>query len=234
MSDRMPLVLLPGLLCDARLWRHQVENLADIADVTVADLTRDDTMAGMAARVLAAAPDRFALAGLSMGGYAALAVMRAAPARVSRLALLDTSAQADTDERRQVRRELNARARAGRFAEIPPLLLQTLIHPARRDDRVLTTTILSMAMTIGADGFLRQQAAIMDRPDSRPGLGAIACPTLVLCGRQDERTPLALHEEIAAAIPGAQLTVIEDCGHMSTLERPEAVTVALRRWLAAG
>lgn len=233
MNGGIPLVLLPGLLCDARLWRHQAANLADIAEVTVADLTRDDTMAGMAARVLAGAPERFALAGLSMGGYAALAVMRAAPERVTRLALLDTSAQADTPERRRIRDRLNALARTGRFAEIPPLLLQTLIHPARQGDRALTETILSMAMTVGAEGFLRQQAAIMDRPDSRPGLGAITCPTLVLCGRQDERTPLSQHEEIAAAITRATLAVIDDCGHMSTLERPEAVTAALRRWLAA-
>jgi len=231
MSDRIPLVLLPGLLCDARLWRRQAENLADIADVTVADLTRDDTMAAMAERVLAAAPERFALAGLSMGGYAAFAVMRAAPARITRLALLDTSARADTPERRRLRLELNDLVRAGRFAEVPPMLLPTLVHPARHRDRELAETILSMASAVGADGFLRQQAAIMSRPDSRPGLGAIACPTLVLCGRQDERTPLALHEEMTTAIPGATLVVLEDCGHMSTLERPAAATAALRAWL---
>ena len=231
MSERTPLVLLPGLLCDARLWRHQAENLADIADVTVIDMTRDDTMAGMARRVLAEAPPRFALAGLSMGGYAAFAVMRAAPQRVTRLAVLDSSAHADTPDRRAQRLALNAIVRAGRFAEVPPKLLPTLIHPARHGDRELTDTILSMASAVGAEGFLRQHAAIMDRPDSRPGLASIACTTMVLCGRQDARTPLALHEEIASAIPGAELIVLEDCGHMSTLEQPAATTAAMRAWL---
>lgn len=231
MSDRTPLVLLPGLLCDARLWRHQAEDLADIADVSIVDLTRDDTMAGMARRVLAEAPPRFALAGLSMGGYVAFAVMRAAPERVERIAVLDSSAHADTPERREQRLALNASVGAGRFADVPPMLLRTLIHPARHGDRDLTDTILSMAFSVGADGFLRQQAAIMDRPDSRSGLASIRCPTLVLCGRQDARTPLALHEEIASAIPGAELVVLEDCGHMSTLERPAATTAAMRVWL---
>jgi pimeloyl-ACP methyl ester carboxylesterase len=231
MNGRIPLVLLPGLLCDSRLWRHQMDSLVDIADISVIDLARDDTMAGMAARVLAEAPPRFALAGLSMGGYAAFAVMHAAPERVMRLAVLDSSARADTPERREERLALNARVEAGQFAEIPSMLLRTLIHPARHGDRVLRDTILSMAFAIGAEGFLRQQAAIMTRPDSRPGLGLIDCPTLVLCGRQDARTPVMLHEEIAAAIPGAKLVVLEECGHMSTLERPDLVTAALRAWL---
>lgn len=231
MTGRAPLILLPGLLCDAQLWRHQTESLADIAEISVADLTHDDTMDGMARRVLAAAPARFALAGLSMGGYVALAVTRRAPERVTHLALLDTSARPDTAAQTAARQPLIALAREGRFGEVSPTLLPSLIHPARHGDRALCDTVLAMAASVGCDAYLRQQAAIIGRPDSRPGLDAIHCPTLVLCGRQDERTPVAVHEEMAASIAGARLVVVDDCGHLSTLERPDSVTSAMRSWL---
>lgn len=233
---KTPLVLVPGLLCDARLWRHQIAHLRDIADTTVADVTRGSSVREMARAVLDAAPseERFALAGLSMGGYVALEVMRTAPERVARLALLATSARPDTPEQTAARRELIALARDGRFDEVPHRLLPRLVHPSALDDaRALVATVVGMAEAVGPEAFARQEEAIIARPDSREYLPAISCPTLVLCGREDELTPLELHEEMAALIPGSQLRVIDECGHLSTLERPEEVTAALREWLEA-
>jgi len=158
--------------------------------------------------------------------------MRRAPERVERLALLDTSARADSDEQRARRRGLITLARQGRFRGVTPRLLPLLVHPARLDDEPLVEIVMGMAERIGRDAFLRQQTAILGRPDSRPDLPRIACPTLVLCGRQDAVTPLEGHEEIAAAIPAARLVVIEECGHLSPLERPAAVSAAMREWLS--
>ena len=232
MTDRPTLVLLPGLLCDARLWRPQADALSDIADIVIADMTRDETMAGMASRALDAAPERFALAGLSMGGYVALEIMRAAPERVTRLALLDTGARADTPEQTTRRRDLIALADRGEFKAVSPRLLPLFIHGDRLSDRPLVDDITAMADSVGKDAFLRQQKAIMGRPDSRPGLPEIACPTVVICGRDDVLTPIALSEEIAGLIPDADLVLIDECGHLSTMEWPEAVNAALREWLA--
>lgn len=233
MPQKIPLVLLPGLLCDAALWRAQVEGLAAIAEPLVIDLTKDDSLAGMARRALAAAPSSFALAGLSMGGYVAQEIMRQAPDRVTRLALLDTSARADTPEQAARRRGLIELSEKGEFKGVTPRLLPLLIHAARHEDEPLTETVMGMATRVGKDAFLRQQKAIMGRPDGREDLRRIACPTLVLCGRQDALTPLALHEEIAGLVPGAKLVVVEECGHLSPLEKPGTVTAALRQWLLA-
>lgn len=233
MADRIPLVLLPGLLCDHALWGPQCDALADIADCRVIDMTRDDSMAGMAARVLDEAPGRFALAGLSMGGYCALEIMHRAPERVARLALLDTSAEPDTRERTDARKRLVETALRGAadFAEVIEGHLRTFVHPQRLEDAPLIEKIRASAHGVGVDAYARQQSAIIGRRDRRPDLGAIACPTLVLCGRQDALTPLPLHEAIARGIPGARLEVVEDSGHLPTLERPTAVNAALRRWL---
>jgi pimeloyl-ACP methyl ester carboxylesterase len=226
------LVLVPGLLCDAALWRGQFEDLADIAQPWVADVTRDDSMSAMARRVLAEAPaGRFALAGLSMGGYVAQAIMREAPERVERLALLDTSARADTAEQTARRLGLIELAEKGEFHGVTPQLLPLFIHPDRVSDMPLTEAIMAMTERVGKDAFLRQQRAIIGRPDNRPNLPQIGCQTLVLCGRQDQMTPLAWSEEIAALIPGAKLEIIEDCGHLTTMERPWETSVALRQWL---
>lgn len=231
---KSPLVLVPGLLCDAQLWRSQVENLADTADIWIADPTRSDTMAGMARDVLADAPfTSFALAGLSMGGYIALEIMRQAPRRVARLALLDTAAGPELPEQTQKRMDFIALAERGQFTRVTEALLPLLTHPSRLRERELTATIKSMARNVGKDAFIRQERAIMSRADSRKLLTTIGCATLVLCGRQDALTPLARHEEIAARIKGAGLEIIEDCGHLSTLEKPAEVNAALRRWLAA-
>jgi pimeloyl-ACP methyl ester carboxylesterase len=219
------------LLCDRALWRHQIADLADVAEISVADLTRDTTMAGMAERVLATAPPRFALAGLSMGGYVAQQIMRTAPDRVERLALLDTSARADNPEQTSRRRGLIELASKGQFKGVSPRLLPSFLHPDRLNDTALTQEVMAMAERVGRDAFLRQEEAIMGRVDGREDLRAIRCPTLVLCGAEDALTPPKVHEEIAARIPQAKLVVVPDCGHLSTMERPEAVTAAMREWL---
>jgi len=230
----IPLVLVPGLLCDAQLWRAQVEHLADVAETWVADHTRSDTMAGVARDVLADAPFKeFALAGLSMGGYISLEIMRQAPRRVKRLALLDTAARADTPEQTKRRHDFIELAQRGKFLGITDTLMPLLVHPSRLADKPLTDAIRLMAKNVGKDGFIRQQQAIMSRADSRPLLATIKCPALVLCGRQDQLTPLDRHEEMAAGIEGARLEIIEDCGHVSTMEKPGEVNRALRQWLAA-
>jgi pimeloyl-ACP methyl ester carboxylesterase len=228
---RIPLLLLPGLLCDAALWRPQMNGLADIAAMRVCDLTRHDSLPAMAAAVLADAPEYFALAGLSMGGYVAQEIMRRAPNRVLRLALLDTSARADSPEQTARRRGLIALAETGEFKGVTPRLLPLFIHPDRLGEAELVAIVTQMAGRVGRDAFLRQQKAIMGRPDGRSDLARIACPTVVLCGREDVLTPVAVHEEIAAAIPEARLEIIGHCGHLSTLEAPEAVNAALRDWL---
>ena len=228
---RQNLLLVPGLLCNAALWEHQSRYLDDIAEISIADTLSDDSVGDMAERILDAAPQRFCLAGLSMGGYVAQEIMRQAPDRVEKLALLDTSARPDSDEQRRRRRGLISLARTGKFKGVTPRLLPLLIHGDRLEDDALTRTIMEMAADVGQEAFLRQQTAILDRPDSRASLAAIHVPTLVVCGRQDELTPLDLSEEIAQGIEGARLCVIEECGHLSTMERPFAVTALMRDWL---
>lgn len=233
MPDRIPLILVPGLLCTARLFQPQADGLSDIASVAVADTTPFDNVGDAAAAILAAAPPRFALGGLSMGGYVAFEVLRRAPDRVRGLALIDTSARPDTPEQIARRTDLIALARRGTFKGVTAQLLPMLIHPDRLHDEALTGVIFEMAEAVGQEAFIRQQKAIMARPDSRPVLSNIGCPTLVLVGADDRLTPPAIAREMADAIPGAVLETIPDCGHVSSIERPEAVNAALRRWLAA-
>ncbi|MBB4265955.1 alpha/beta fold hydrolase [Roseospira visakhapatnamensis] len=235
MTETTPLVLLPGLLCDHALWAPQADALADVAAVQVADLTRDDSIGAMARRVLAEAPPGpLALAGLSMGGYVALEIALSAPERVARLALLDTNARADLPEQSERRRGLMEWARDGRFAEVTPALLPVLVHPDRLDDGDLVATVTGMAERVGPEAFVRQQTAILHRADRRGDLGAIACPTLVLCGADDALTPPKVHEEMRDALPAAlPMAVVPDCGHLSTLEQPAAVAGHLRAWLNA-
>jgi pimeloyl-ACP methyl ester carboxylesterase len=227
------LVLVPGLNCTAEAFSPQVAGLADIADITIADHTSDETIAAIARRLLAGAPRRFALAGHSMGGYVALEVMRQAPQRVERLALLDTRASADAPEDKEVRQVTIKLAETGRFDDIHGILWPRLVHLKRLGDKDLEAAAKSMSGRTGPLHFIRQQRAVMARPDYEAGLGAIRCPTLVLVGDQDAITPPFMSEDMAAAIAGATLTVVPDCGHLSTLERPEAVNAALRGWLAA-
>ncbi len=226
-----PLILVPGLLCDERLFAPQLPALAARTAVSVAQTRLDDSLGAMAERLLAAAPERFALAGLSMGGYVCFEVVRRAPDRVTRLALLDTQARADTTEAAQRRRDLVALAERGEFLGVAPRLLPLFLHPDHLER--LGPVVTAMAAAVGKEAFLRQQRAILERPDSRPLLASIRCPTLVLCGRQDRLTPPSLHEEMAAAIPEATLVVLPNCGHLAPLERPEAVTAQLLAWLEA-
>jgi len=229
---RQPLVLIPGLLCDALLWANQIEALGANADCWVADHSRSDSMAEIAQDVLHDCPfERFSLAGLSMGGYVALEVQRQAPQRVQRLALLDTNARPDSPEQTERRNAFIELAERGRFVGVTDALLPLLLHRSLQNHPGLVAIIKTMARNTGRENFVRQEQAIISRRDSRPLLGAINCPTLVLCGAQDQLTPLALHEEMAAAISGARLHVVNDCGHLSTLERPEEVTTVLEQWL---
>ena len=232
---KQPLVLVPGLLCDATLWAPQVEALSDIADIWIPDLREQDTMYAMAEALLSAVPfEHFALAGLSMGGYVCMEVLRQAPGRLTRLALLDTRATPDSAEETGRRQELMRLAQTERgFTPVTNRMLPLLIHADRLTDARLTQLIRDMAEHVGIQAYMRQQQAIIGRPDSRPVLNTVRAPTLVLCGRQDAITPLSVHEEIAQIVPGAKLVVVEDCGHLSTLEKPAEVNSALRDWLTA-
>lgn len=225
------LLLIPGLMCDQSLWSHQLEHLADIAHCQVADTRSGNSMEALAEAILATAPPRFALAGLSMGGLISHAIMARAPERVTRLALIGTNARCDTPEQTARRRSLMAMARDGRFEDITPLLMPALVHPSRLHDGALTEAVLAMARNIGAEAFLRQTEAIIGRPPRLENLQRYRLPTVILVGREDAITPLDLHEEMAAGIPGSELVIIEDCGHLSTLEQPQTVTALLRRWL---
>jgi pimeloyl-ACP methyl ester carboxylesterase len=233
MAERTPLVLVPGLLCTRALWGPQLAGLADIADMSVADHTRHDSMVKIAASILAAAPPRFALAGLSMGGYISYEIVRQAPERVTRLALLDTGSRADTAERSEQRRQLIATAEREGVRKVQVDLLPVLLHKPRLTDKPLVDTIVRMGVDTGLEAFRRQQMALIGRPDNRPLLPNIHCPTLVLVGREDALTPVELSQEIVSGIPGAGLEIVPECGHLSTLERPEAVNRALRAWLTS-
>lgn len=230
MPDRQ-IVLLPGLLCDYALWAHQIAHLADTTEVMVGDLTRDDSIPDMAERILDEAPDTFALAGLSMGGYVAQEIMRQEPERVERLALIDTQARADSADQVKTRKDLIRLASMGKFKGVTPRLLPNLVHKDRLDDPAVRDVVLEMAERVGQEAFARQQAAIMGRKDGRGDLHAIRVPTVVLCGRQDILTPPDLHQEMADAIPGARLVIVEDAAHLAPLEQPHAVTAVLRYWL---
>ena len=230
-TKKLNLLLLPGILNDARVFQAQIESLADIAQSTVGDLTVADTIAELATDVLAHAPQKFALAGLSMGGYVALEIMRRAPERVIGLALLDTSARADTQEAIDNRVKLMEQAEAN-FQIVLDTQMPKVVHPLRMKYNSMVDTVYSMGHRVGKDAFMRQQRAIMGRIDSRPHLPKIVdCPTLVLCGRDDVLTPVALHEEMAAAIPGAKLVIIDECAHLSPMGQPEEVSAAMRAWL---
>ncbi len=230
-TDSLPIVLVPGLTCTPRLYAEQIPVLWSFGPMTIADHRRDDSMAAIARRILAEAPKRFALAGLSMGGYIAFEIMRQAPQRVAKLALLDTGARADTPEQTERRHVLMAKAKTGGYAEILDLAYPLYVHRNRHNDAALKNIVRMMVDETGAEAYLRQQQAILGRPDSRPGLPAISCKTLMLVGEGDEATPPELAREIAAGIAGSRLVIVPDSGHLSTLEKPEAVNKALVDWM---
>ncbi len=230
---REPLILVPGVLCDEDLYRDQIPALSEHTDVSITmEQVRHDTLPDIARAILDAAPARFALCGLSMGGIIAFEIMRQQPARVSRLALLDTNARDIAADERKVREGRMRLVANGHVDVMVGLQLSRFIPLTRLGDDDLVDRVLKMIRRVGAATYLRQERALLRRIDSRPSLGAITCPTLVLCGREDTATPLAMSREIAAAIPGARLEIVEDCGHLSTMERPTAVNAALLRWLA--
>lgn len=233
MKRSIPVVFLPGLLCDAGVWRGQIDALSDMISPIVADLTRDDSIEDMATRVLDEAPPRFVLVALSMGGYVALEMLRQQPDRIHGLCLMSTSARADSPEQAERRRLLMAMSREGQFRGVTPRLLPWLIDKDRLDDRELTSAITSMAERVGREAFLRQQTAMIGRQDSRKFLGEITCNVLVLCGRNDAITPPWISEEIADGIPGAEFRIIESSGHLITMERSQETSDALREWIAS-
>lgn len=225
------LVLVPGLMCSPALFAPQVAHFAPRLAVSVAETRNGDSMADIARQILARAPARFALAGLSMGGYIAFEMLRQAPARITRLALLDTNARADRPEQIRVRHILAGLARTMGARAVQGMLLNKLVHPGRLAEPDLTARVLDMADWVGPTAFERQQLAIIGRPDNRPFLAEIRCPTLVLVGAEDALTPVKVHEELAAGIAGSRLVVIPECGHLSTMERPAEVNRHLATWL---
>ena len=227
----LPIVLVPGLLCTSEVFAPQVAALWPHGPVTIASTLEGETIAGIASAILDGAPPRFALGGISMGGYICLEIMRQAPERISRLALLSTSARPDTPDQTAQRRSLIAQASNENFAALLTQVYAAILHPAHQGDPVLRATNVRMGLTVGIEGMARQLQACIGRSDSRPCLPDIAVPTLVLVGDSDPLMPLEHSQEMTAAIPGARLVVIENCGHASTLEQPEAVNSALIEWL---
>ena len=225
------IMLLPGLLSNANLFAEQVPALSTIASVEVGDLTNDDTIGGMAASVLeTASAGRFVLLGLSLGGYVAFEIMRQAPERVTGLVLMDTTARPDTEEARAARETLIELAKTDLNA-VTEKLLPRLSHPDKMSLPTVRGTIHSMAESLGMEVFERQQRAIMARLDSLPTLAGIACRTLVICGEDDLVTPPALSAEIRDGIKNAQLEIIHQCGHLSTLDQPQEVNRLLIEWI---
>jgi pimeloyl-ACP methyl ester carboxylesterase len=228
----IPIVLVPGLLCTAEVFACQIAALWPFGPITVASTLQGETMPEIASTILADAPPRFALAGISMGGYVCLEIIKQAPERVLKLALLDSSARADTPDQIARRRALLAQAKLGGFPALAAQLLNGIMHPTHRNDPTLHAVNERMSATIGSEGFARQIEAIIARGDSRSGLVSISVPTLILVGDSDPLTPPDRSEEMAAAIPGARLVVVPECGHASTLEQPQAVNRALVEWIS--
>ncbi len=233
MTTATPILLVPGLVSSPRIFAPVVPALWRCGPVTLANHIRDDDMAAIARRILAEAPPRFALAGHSMGGYIAFEIVRQAPERVARLALINTQARPDTPEATARRRGQIGRAQAGEYRAILDELFPGFVHPSRRGDAALHQLVQAMGDDVGAEAFVRQQTAIMNRPDSRPTLAAIKCPTLVLSGDEDNTIPNGLSVEMADGIRGAKLTILAQCGHLPQVEQPGATADALVEWMAA-
>jgi pimeloyl-ACP methyl ester carboxylesterase len=233
MDNPMPILLIPGLGGSPRIYAPVVPQLWRFGPVTVANHVRDDSVGAVARRILAEAPPRFALAGHSMGGYIAFEILRQAPERVAKLALINTQARPDTPEASEKRRVLIARVQAGHYHDVLDGLFPGFVHPSRQNDAELRKLVHDMGDDMGPDAFVRQQTAILSRADSRPTLATIQCPTLVLTGDEDNTIPNAMSVEMADGIPGARLVIIPDCGHLPQPEQPRAVAAALESWLAS-
>jgi pimeloyl-ACP methyl ester carboxylesterase len=233
MTEPIPTLLVPGLLCSPRLYADQIPPLWRLGPVTIADHTRDDSVGAMARRILSSAPPQFALVGLSMGGYISFEILRQAPQRVTKLVLLDTTSRPDLREQSEARRAQIELARSGRLREVCDAAFPRLVHPKHRSDHRIRQVMQRMADEVGVEGFAHQQAANIARPDSHPDLGAIHCPTLVLVGDSDELTPPERAAEIVNGIADARLVVVPESGHSTPLEQPAFVTRELVEFLAS-
>lgn len=233
MTRRPALAFACAHMTDERLYAHQLAALESAYDCSVFVFRDHDSMAGMAHQVLSAMPERFTWIGLSLGGYAAFEAIRCALPRLERLVLIDTTAVADHPQRREGRHKDIATVQQGGIEALIPELPARWLLPDHVGNAALGEMMADMARSVGALGQFNQQTAMLGRPDSHADLAQVRVPTLVMCGRQDPVTPLADHEAMAACVPGAQLQVIESCGHLSTIEQPDAVTAALTRWLRA-
>jgi pimeloyl-ACP methyl ester carboxylesterase len=231
MDNTMPILLVPGLVSSPRIYAPVVPALWRFGPVSVANHIRDDNMGAIARRILAEAPPRFALAGHSMGGYIAFEIVRQAPDRVAKLALINTQARPDTPEATTRRRDMIARAQAGDYHAILDELFPGFVHPSRLGEAGLRQLVHDMGDDIGVEAFVRQQTAILSRADSRPTMAWIKCPTLVLTGDADNTIPNSLSVEMAQGIPGARLTIIPDCGHLPQVEQTQACADALVEWM---
>ena len=231
MGSKHDLVMIPGLLCSDALFAEQVAGLSDIADIRIGRVLKPNSLGDMASDILRTAPERFALAGLSLGGYVAFEMLRQAPERVERLALLNTNARADRAEQIAFRRMLIGLANTSGPRNVQAAALPMMIHKSRMLERDLVDRVLNMADSVGRAAFVRQQQAIIDRPDNRGFLAEIKCPTLIIVGEQDVLTPVKVSQEMHEGIAGSQLEIIPECGHLSTMERPVVVNDLLRRWL---
>lgn len=223
----LPILLVPGLNCSATLFANQIPHLWRFGSVMIANHTCGETVGTIAHHILKSAPPQFTLVGFSMGGYIAFEILRQAPERVVRLALIDTGARADTAQQSERRRQRIAMAQSGRFSESLDLQFPLVVHPSRHSDGTLRGIYRTMAMECGADAFVRHLKVDMSRPDSRADLAGIRCPTTVVVGDSDQLTPAQLAEEMASNINGARLLIIPESGHLSPLEQPTHVTQAL-------
>ena len=230
-SSRAQGVFIASQLLTADLWTPLIGALASRIDATVADNTRDDSIPAMARSVLAASAPRFCLFAHGMGGFVAFEILRQQPHRVARLALFNTLAPADTPAQTNRRLRYLQLVESGNFAAVVEERIPILVHPDRRNDAALIGLIRKMAEDTGPENFLRQQRAIMTRADSTPSLNAISCPTLIVFGRQDGITEFAHQQQLLQAIPNARLEIVEECGHLPELERPELVNALLTQWI---
>lgn len=233
MTERLPIVLIPGLACSARLYAPQLPALWQLGPVSVADHTAADTMEGIARSILDHAPRRFHVIGLSMICFIAYEMWRQAPERIASFAMLNTSARGDRPEQAKAAEELLELAGNGRFSEVQDRLFPWLVHSDRHGDPEMRALVDQMAEETGADAFMRQQRALLGRRDLRAKLNEIRCPTLVITGDGDRMTPPKVSKEISDAVPGARLEIVADCGHLSTIERPAAATKLLVEWCSA-
>ncbi len=230
-STKKTLLFIPGLICDAELWRNQINAFKDEYNILVADHSQSDDFETLAQLIINDVPDRFHLIGLSMGGYLAQEIIRRVPERVEKLALMATSSRLDPDTIRKTRIGLVQLASKGRFVGMSRQMLGTFVHESKLDDPSVADVVYAMAKKTGSESFIKQQKAILSRPHLQPFLKDISVKTLIICGDSDPRTPVEYHQEIADGIPHADWHILENCGHLPPLEQPEKVNHLMKQWL---